>query len=214
MNLAGFHALVKEELKRGSSLDALIPTRTGLAAKFLERNYSWQYMKHTVEVYTNPNDASPRDVTMPSDLKSVRWLRAVNDAGDYVPVRRIDPRDLQRLEIGMPGGFWHSGRTVIRLDKTPDKVYVLEGEFVFYTVWPTDTDALPWLTEQAPDLLLAQTMVLFGNYLRDIGMVQQYRGMRDEALKTAYNDDAEVMYDGMDDEMAYSPKYGFPTDGV
>lgn len=213
MNLGEFHTLISAEVKRGNSLDTIIPLRVAMAAKMLERNYSMQYMRTYIEVAVNKEDVNSRVVSLPTDIKSVGWLRYLDSNNYYQSIKLIDPRDIAQLISGPPSGYSLSGRSSLILDKTPDANYTISGEVKFFTAWPTDNSAAPWLVSQAFDILMAQTMILIGNYLRDTGIVAQYRGWRDECLKTLMNSEAEISYDGLDTEMAYAPFYGFPTTG-
>lgn len=211
MNLGELHTFVKDECKRGASLDSIIPLRVSMAASMLERNYTMQYMKQTVEITLNILDTQPRLITQPTDIKSIGWLRTIDTQTNlYKKLKLINPNDLAFLDSGLPSGYWLSGRSVIVLDKIPLANYVLEGYFKFFTDWPTDTDATPWLCSRASDVLAAQTMILIGNYLRDMQIVTHYRGWRDECLKTLFNSEQEIEYDGLDTEMAYAPHYGLP----
>ena len=210
MNLGEFHTVVSSEVKRGTSLDAVIPLRVSMAVAMLERNLTMQYMRLFIEIVLIPSDTSPRLVQLPSDIKSVRFLRITDSFGLYKELKKFDLKDQMKLTTGRPEGYTFNGRSMIMLDKTPDSAYTIEGEIKFFTAWPTDLTATPWLVTSAPDLLLAQTMVLIGNYLRDVQIVAQYRGWRDECLKTLVSSETEFEYDAMDTEMAYSPKYGIP----
>ena len=207
MNLGDFHQLVSQDVKRGNSLDSVIPLRVAMAAMFLERNYSMLYMRQPIEITLNPADANPRFIDLEQDVKSIGYLRYMDSDGNYQRLSRVSPLDIAQLVEGPPGGFWFSGRSAIILDKTPDDAYVLEGEGKFYTNWPSDLSARPWLVTRAADLLLAQTMIYIGNHLRDLQIVQQYRGMRDESLKTVMLSEEESEYDGMDAQISYASKY-------
>lgn len=211
MNLGEFHTMLSGEVKRGTSLDSIIPQRVSMAAAMLERNFTMQYMKQHVEVTLNILDAQPRLILQPADIKSIGWLRLTStESSLYRNLKKIDPRDLAKLETGEPSAYWLSGRSQIVLDKIPDENFVVEGELKFFTDWPTDTDATPWLVIRAPDVLMAQSMVLIGNYLRDMEIIKHYRGWRDECLKTLFLSEQEIENDNLDTEMAYAPFYGFP----
>ncbi len=208
--LGDFHSTVSAEVKRGNSLDSIIPGRVKLAVQFLERNYTAQYMKTFLEVTLNPEAGEPRVVALPSEIKSVRWLK-IAESEIYYDLKSITPQDMRlRPTAGMPEKFWKSGTSRLILDRVPDKAYVLEGELMLFTDWPTDTNATHYLLNRASDLLLAQTMIHLGNYLRDDQIIKQYRGARDESLRTYITSEVEGEFDGMDAQMAYSPHYGIP----
>lgn len=212
--LGEFHSLVKDEVKRGDSLDSIIPLRVKLAVQFLERNYSMEYMRSFMEATLDPNVSSPKVITLPAATKSVRFLRAVGTT-NYHYLKHGGSKDQQVVyDEGLPEHFWKLGLSQVILDRKPDKAYKLEGELILYTDWPTATNSTPWLLQHGLDLLLAQTMLHMGNFLRDDQIIKQYRGSRDEALRTMMLAEQETSYDGMDSEMAYSPKYGFASEFI
>lgn len=212
MNLGEFKAFVKADLKRGSSLDALIPARAQMAARFLERNWTFQYMKVFVNVVLNPSDPNPKLVEFPHSIKSTPWLRTAKD-DEYTYLKLLDPRDLLRSGTGPPSAYWRSGRANIVLDRVPDQAYVIEGQLVFYTSWPTDDEAQPWLLENGSDVVLGQTMMFFAAYLRDNAMFGLYKGLRDEGVRTMLLADQEEQWDGAGMEIGYTPFNGLvPTE--
>jgi hypothetical protein len=209
MNLGQFHSLVTAEVKRGNSLDNIIPLRVELAVKFLERNFSYGYMGRRIEVLLDPSVADPKHVALGADVKAVKWLRYTQpESGNYFYLTKEDAQLQVAAGAGYATTYSLVGDDSIVLDKTPTAIYTLEGEVFFYTDWSQDALAEHWILRNAPDLLLSQTMLGIGNYLRDMQMIQHYRGARDEALKTSLLAEDAADYDGINTEMAYSPAYG------
>jgi hypothetical protein len=64
MNLETFHGDISGALRRGSSLDTLIPSTTRQAALWLEQNYTFRYMKRFGRVTINPTATAPERIEL------------------------------------------------------------------------------------------------------------------------------------------------------
>lgn len=206
MNLGEFHTEVESCLARGSSLTAVVPGYVRRAARWLERNYTFQYMKQFLDLYIDLDVAStPRYIELgigaPKKISFLRWRLST---GEYQNLERVEPEDLTALTTGTPDGFWLDGIRRLVLNKTPDENLTGELRIDRYTPWPTQLTFQHWLLDQAEDVLLAQTLVLMAPRLRDPRMVQTYEKMRDEGLKTLLLAEDELQYGGMSDKMLFT----------
>lgn len=207
MNLADFHSLVRLSLKRGTTLDAVIPSYTKMAAAWLERNYTFKYM----EVFRLLQlIAGDRTIEVPSNklIKDFDFIRVINETGEYSRLAKIDPKELARTETGTPTAFFVVGRGTIVFDNTPDANFSGEALFHEYSDWPTADNAEHPLFDMAPDVLLHQTLLFMAAYLRDAEMAAAYKVLRDEAVNTLTRAEDETKYGGETLSMAYIP-HGF-----
>jgi hypothetical protein len=74
MNLGDFQAELKAEIKRGDSYDARLPNLIRRAARWIEQNYTFQYMRRRFEVDTA---AGENVIGLPANvpIKSIIYLR-------------------------------------------------------------------------------------------------------------------------------------------
>lgn len=203
MNLGDFKSQINGNIRRGTSLDARIPTFIRQAARWIERNKTLQYMKvlATISIDPDTNDA-PRFIELTGTLiKSVIFFRWIDDEGTYLYLRNWDPAKFTALESGTPRYYWLDGVSRIVLTTTPDEVLSGELQVSRYTSWPTNNDATHWLLDNAEDVLEAQTMIQFAKYVRDAELQQHWRAIRDEGLVTLYAAEQEFEYSNTDLQM-------------
>ena len=186
MNLTDFTALVKTTAKRGSTLDSVIPVFIRSSVKWLERNYTLQYMRKYASFTLDPESANPRAISFPNDrVKELDFIRFLGANGSYSYPRKVDPQELSGSISGMPEAYWLDGVDFIWWDNTP--VEETEGEIKYtqYTDWAAvgGSDE-PWILKHADDLILAQTMLLIAPYIRDPALAAQFKPLRDEAIRT------------------------------
>lgn len=198
MTLAEFHTQVQNELKRGTSQNALIPAWTKRAARWIERNYTLQYMRRFVSFSTDPDAAEPRALPLPETrMKQIDFMRIVSDAGealdDYAYLSKCDPQDVLGALEKQPTRYWLDAYDYIWLDYTPDVIYGMEMSYSRYTTWPTDTSETPWLVDNAEDALLARTMLYAAPAVRmSAAMKADYREMLQDGLQTLIGADRDL----------------------
>lgn len=211
MNVGEFKALVSTALNRGTSLDARIPGMVQLAVQWFERNYTFKYMERFKLLQVKAND---RTILMPNNItvKGMKFLRFVDDTGQYAYVKKIEPEDSAGVgtstETGkVPGKYWIVGNTTLVFAAVPPED--LNGEAMWYefTDFPKDqNDAKHFLIDTAADALLAQTLLNMSAFAtRDARMAQAYKIMRDEALNTLTRSEDETKFAGEVIEMEYRP---------
>lgn len=184
MNLGDFTQLVRDNIKRGSAYDSIIPFGVASAALYLETNYSFKYMERFVSFSLSPDGDVPRALAQPSPhIKSIAFMRVVLDDGSFRGLSQIDPQQVSKVETAAPTAYWLDGAQYIWFDNTPDQLYTLEMSFSDYTPWPTDASATPWLLAYAAPLMLAQTMLELAPTLRTAPeLVAMYKTQRDAHL--------------------------------
>lgn len=202
-SIGDFHTTVRTWLKRGTALDDTIPTAVRMAARFLERNYTFMYMKQWFEVTVEADD---RYITLPSNLfRQVNFFRFRNTENEFRTIRRINPLQQTSISEDTPSGFWRDGATRLILDAATPEELTGEVQAVVLTDWPTNLNSTHWLIDVAEDVLLAQTLMYSGFGQRDVAMYQMYKTIRDEGLQTLVQSEQEAEYSGTDDVMLYTP---------
>lgn len=203
MNLGEFHTLVSDSLRRGTAQDALIPNQVRLAALWLERNYTFSYMKQFRLLQLASGD---RTISLPSNkiVKAVDMIRLIGDDGVYTELTKVHPRDLSGLSDTIRS-FWMAGANTLVLDSTPTEDMSGEAVLVEYTDWPTADDSKHPLIDLAADVLLNQTLIFMAAFLRDPNMIAVYKTLRDEALNTLTRAEDETQYSGKSESMAFVP---------
>lgn len=196
MTLAELHTLIRANVGRGTALNTEIRQLTKQAALLIERNHSFAYMEKFGAFTIDYTSDDPEAVALPSRLKSIRFVRIVADDGAYTELERIDAHDMSALGEGTPTAYWMDGESNIIINATPTENINYQIQWYEFTDWPSDTSETPWLCKWAPDLLVAETLILIAALTRDPNLRMIYAQQRDEAMKTALI---------LDDEMRYTP---------
>lgn len=207
MTLGEFHTLLRDTIKRGDSLDESIPQYVAMAVRFIERNYTFKYMEHLASLQMVEGD---RVVELTRYYKKVEFVRFTpyDTISDYTYLHPTEARQIVRPSTGAPAELFLLGTNKLIFNPIPDTAYSGEVLMVAYTDWPTALDSRHYLLDIAPDLLLGQTAMMMAiGPMRDPRMVEGYKLMRDEAIKTLETADDELRYGGADLRMGYSPYY-------
>lgn len=178
--LGEFHTLVSDALGRGTSLDSTIAKRTAIAARWLERNYTFQYMKQWRTVSVSAAAAEPHIVSLFGlEVKAINLLRirTEDSGGGYLfsrPLKKLSPADRETRVPGTPESFWLNGVSSIILNSIPDEDLTLEGHFTLFTTWGSAASWTHWLLDNATELLLCRTLMLMSVRSRDPKLYQMY----------------------------------------
>lgn len=193
MLLGEFHTLVRTTAKRLNSLDDLIPIATRQAARYIERNYTLQYMNRFV---TFPLAADTDCIPFPSSrLKKFNFVRITQDDGCYDYLTMKDPQEISRLGECQPKHFWLDAYDHMFFDSAADVDYSVGMSFVEFSLWPTDDLATHWLLDHADDVLLARTIIGMAPQMRDPEMITNYGKLLDLGLKSLQDSELEL-HDG------------------
>jgi len=208
--LGEFHDMVRLTLKKGTTLDNVFPSRVRQAVRWIERNFTFQYMKRIGTVTLDLASEFPWAVETPSKTwKSIDLVRIVDGSSIY-PLT-MDPDYNQQLTFPTerPTRYVLDGVERIMLNSMPDKDYYIEVFWNQYTSWGVDDNFTCWLLENAEDLLLYQSMLHMALYLSDDRMASTYLAGRDEALRTLMVEAQERTATGLNDlRMGFSPEGG------
>lgn len=190
VTLGTFHTLVSDALGRGTALDASIPLRTSMAARWLERNYLFQYMRtwKVLEVLVAADN--PEIISLFGlELRNVELLRRRNtaDDGSYNfnrPIKKRDPADRESQPLGEPTSFWLNGVSSIILDTVPDENMTFEAHLQQFTTWGSGTSWTHWLLDNATNLLLCRTLMMMCPRSRDPSMYDMYKSEFDLEIQS------------------------------
>jgi hypothetical protein len=214
VNLGDFHDLVKDIFNRGTKLDAVIPTFTRQAARWLERNYTFQYM-HTLEPFVvDPDGTTPRLVTLPNEPKELRFVRFVlqpstvynsTSVVKFAYLRQIDPSESYGRAVEIPTEFWMNGtRELEMVSMTDEDVDLgLEVDAYWYTNWPDDAAEEPWLILNGEDVMMAATCIVLAAYDKNSDMMVRFQPIFDKSIKTLIDSGDILVQSARDEEMLY-----------
>lgn len=211
MNLGEFHTLTEAALGRGTALTTVVPTFVRFAARWLERNYTFQYMKKFVTVSIDVDVATtPRYVELgPGAPKSIPMFRWVQSDGSYRNLRRVEPEDMDSLEeataLSPPETYWIDGVERIVLGATPTEDINGELRVDKYSVWSESLTSEHWLLDNAEDVLLGQTLVMMASRTRDPKLRETWLSIRDEGLRTLLLAEEELQHSNQDYRLEYIP---------
>lgn len=211
MNLGDFHEVVSSALARGTALDEQIPSFVRQAARWLERNYTFNYMKQFVGVSIDVSELdTPRYIELGAQVpKAIPFFRWVMGDGSYQKCDRVEASDQDSLTDATaalpPTGFWLDGVRRLVLNQTPTED--LEGELRLdrYTAWSTDDDFEHWLIDYAEDVLLARTMIHLGARTKDRKLMEFYAPLFKDGITGLLLAEDELAYAGQTARMEYRP---------
>lgn len=189
--LSEFHTLVSDALGRSTSLDSTIAQRVKMAARWLERNYTFQYMRQIRTFDVDPDATYPYVLSLSGlEVKQVDLLRrrAADAAGTgYVysrPLKQVEFRDRETRSVGLAESYALNGVSSIYLNSIPDEAETYETNLVLYTDWGTASDWEHWLLEDATNLLLARTLMMMCIRSRDPDLYAMYKSEFDLEIKS------------------------------
>lgn len=208
MNLGEFHQFIADDINRGDSLTATIPVVTRMAARFIENNYTLQYMRRFVSFTMDASAAVPNCLPLPGEPKSFGFFRLIpTGASEYHYLNKIDPRDSKIIEDGLPDAYWVDGVDNFILDRSPDVDYPSELYYAQYTTWPTADSALPWLLANAEAVMIAQTMKLMVPVAKVPVLAKSYETLGTEGIRALLIADEELQRSGASVKMRYGKVY-------
>lgn len=209
-DVAEFYDLVSAAINRGTTYDSIIPTYVARAVRFLEQNYSFEYMKVTDSDFYGLT-AGERVYEQPENLKKIHLWRVIKANGKYLDLEKVDPADLGATtdptanESPVPSTFYLEGRLYMILNVEPDQDYNnAELWHEVFTDW-SDVDAgdAPWLVVNAENLLLNQTVILMGTRLRDPKLIALHTKEKEENLRVMSLSEEELDEGAEDPVMQY-----------
>lgn len=207
MTLLLFYAEVSRAIRRGTSVDTLIPDWASNAALWLEQNYTFQYMKRTLDTELDPLAADPNLITLEDRVKKVEFVRARSrqNADVFGYLQKVEAGQIASIDEGDPSYYWMDGMEEIWLDAKVQTALTMQVRGAFYTDWPTDTAAVPSLLRYYKNLLKAQTLIESAIDLKDERMVQAYNIQFERALTAVLVAEEEFARENTEVIMRYAP---------
>ncbi|MGI9610003.1 MAG: hypothetical protein ACR2NL_06885 [Acidimicrobiia bacterium] len=207
MNLGELHSLVQRVVNRGTLYDADIITQTRIAARWLERNRSYRYMRKLCYVSLDAGDTEV--IYGDGFVKSVIFFRIQVEAQwHYLTMR--DPHDFANFGIPEePKHYYLEEDRRFILNVEPDKNY--DGQIFLrkFTDWPVTaladvltTTETNWLLENADDALLARTLIQLSPIVRNARLIGEYSGLLSDSLKTLEIAEGALEEDNSDHQMS------------
>ena len=211
--LGEFHTLVSDALGRGTSLDSVVPKRVAWAARWLERNYTFQYMRQWKEFEIDVSEAEyPYIISLYDlELKEIELIRRrqLDDDGDVVfgrPLRKEHPGARESRPAGVPESYWLNGLSSIILNSVPDEDMTFEAHIVSFTKWGSASAWTHWLLDNATQLLLCRTLMVMVPRTRDPKLWQTYKAEFDLELGS-FNVSEETLQSGETIQVWEPPEY-------
>lgn len=189
--LGEFHTMVSDALGRSTSLDTVLKRRVELAARWLERNYTFMYMKQW-KVFTAQVAATYPYIINVYDLqlKGIELIRRRTTASDGSiqfdrPLTAVHPADRETRPTGNPESYWLNGVNSIILNSVPDEDMTFEAHVKLFTKWNKDDDNFShWLLDNATELLLARSLMMMSVRTRDPDHYAMYKTELDLEMST------------------------------
>ncbi len=192
VTLGEFHTLMSDALGRSTSLDSVIPRRVEMAARWLERNYTFQYMRQWKTFEVDSSSTYPHIVSLHDlRLKKIETIRRRNTETDGTftfdrPLKLLHPSDRESRPLGNPESYWLNGLSSLIFNSVPDEDMTFEAHVQAFTIWPasTYTGWTHWLLDNATQLLLCRALMLMVPRTRDPKLWQAYKAEFDLELQS------------------------------
>lgn len=210
MNLGDFKTLLRDAIKRGNSYDEQLDGFTRRAARFIEQNYTLQYMRRR---FTLRSVAGEDKIELPTQfpIKSIEAIRFVGADGTLYPMAKgdlmdpIQPRSIDRYgaiiwQSGsvLPSQFFMDGMYAMVFDKAFPEALDGQGMMARYSDFPKQDNQTHWLIQNAEGLMLRQCLIEFFTLARDDRGYSVAKLQREEDIKALLNADFEARHTGSD----------------
>jgi hypothetical protein len=209
MNLGEFKVELKAEIKRGDSYDLRLDGLTRRAARWIEQNYTFQYMRRRFEVDSVEAEAT---IDLPANvpIKAIEYLRFDGTDGTRYEVSKGDLSDDEwkspvdrygenwRVNLNMPTLFYLDGADSLVFNRVFPAALVGQGIMARYTDFPRENNQTHWLLQNAEGLLLRQALLEFMVSERDDRGFQAVAAKRQEDIKALIDADFHTRWTGQD----------------
>jgi len=202
ITLEEFYASVSREIRRGTSLDDVIPDKVRQALRWMEGQHTFIHMERYADLIISASANEPRAIPQPVGFKKMKGWRILDDS-IYYDIRKIDFYDVSKIEEARPNAYWQDGKDYFWLDNTPDQDYNSEVAYTAYTIIPTDPAQELLVVNDFESLLLSATMVCFGPLLRSVDTINMYKDERDTMMKAAIDADIEERQSWQSESVQY-----------
>lgn len=195
-----FYDQVSELINRGTTFDSQIPQYVARALRFLEQNYTFDYMKVRDPDFHNIT-IGVEEYEYPPLVKSFHDWEYTEDDGDVVHLTKVDVKDITSRETATPVAYYTEGKDSIWLDSVPTESLTSVLWSYQYTDWSlVELGDSPWMVTYGEGLLRVQTVILMGPRLRDAKLIQLCLEEKKEHLKVMSL--AEEDFEAGDDDPA------------
>lgn len=206
MNLGQFHARIKRALRRGNSMDAVIPDMVSESANVLEMNYTFSWMRRTGETSIALGSNNPNQLSFPNNrVKSFEWIKVIEpgyaspDGEVYRELKGVDARRITGTTPGYITGYWIDGLSYVYLDNYVAEDTAFLWRWAEYTDWPEADAATPSLLMRGQAVLAAETMLLAAQENRDPRMIDLYTARRNDTLNMLLRAEEELKWEHQND---------------
>lgn len=199
IELSEFHTMVQDALGR-PALNTRVPRRVEMAVAWLERNYTFQYMRTWKTVSVDSAADYPHIISLYDlDVKGIDLvrIRELDDTGEGYTFRRpmlkVKPADRETRAVGTPESYCVNGRNSIVLNSIPDEDLTLEIHLQQFTKWGSGDNWTHWLLDNATQLLLCRTLLLMATGpAKDADLYQMYKTDFDLEISTFNVSEEEI----------------------
>jgi hypothetical protein len=217
LSYSDFKAELKLGIKRGDSYDGRLDGLVRRAVRWIEQNYTFQYMRKRVKLESQVGDEV---IPLPTNvaIKGLEYLRFVANDGTVIECIKGELSDPEiqwgngitgdRTAIWdsgarFPSHFYLDGVTHLVFDKAFTEVMLGEGIMTVYSDFPLGPTATHWLISNAEGLLLRQSMIEFMTAERDDRGFQAMVQKRQEDVQVAIAADYDTRYAGSELGLAF-----------
>lgn len=199
LDLSEFHVMVQDALGR-PALNTRVPKRVAMAVAWLERNYTFQYMRTWRSLTAIATADYPYIIsTTGLNIKSIELMRVktLDDDGGILfgrPMGKVHPGDRETRGEGVPESYWLNGRSSIILNSIPTENTDFELHLQEYTTWNYEQDTFThWLLDNATQLLLCRTLMMMAlGPARDADLYAMYKADFDLEISTFTISEEEI----------------------
>lgn len=207
MQLSTLVADLQDEINKGSSVtDTQIRRHIQHTYSLLEMKHSWAYMDRFVTFTIDLGSENPRVLPFPSRVKSFEFVRLIDptdSTGTFIYLNEISPRDITKVEAGVPAGYFKDGVEYLWMDNTPQVAYNGEISYRRFTEWSDDDAFEPWLMAYASPLVKYQALCYASPFVRELELRKVYEKDMADALKATLDMNEEFEYSNQSMQMGY-----------
>lgn len=203
MIVSDFYTTIRGALQRGTSQDTMIPLWAAEACALVEQEWSYQWMQRTGTAAVDAQALVPNQVAFPNArVKSFDFVKVLEPEVVYSGLPwtgqseliGVDPKDVTGIGLAPPSAYWLDGVSYLYLDENPPVDITLFMGWSEFTAWPSDTTQEPAILVRATSLIVATTLAIAAQRLKDPRMEDQYTGFAKTALAAARASDSELKY--------------------
>lgn len=202
---------VRDALGKGTSMDSSITSALRAAARKIEQQRTYQYMKKYGTVSFDLESDFPYIIDTPRHFKRIRLIR-LNVDGQFYRIKRGLIDEQLSLVSGQPSRYELDGTSRLVFDAIPDEAYDLHIFFDEYTSWPTEDSATNWLIDNGEEVLYWEALFNLTGPTRDARWRVNAEKMKDEAYRALLIADEEMADSDFESKMLFTPEGGLDRD--